>query len=177
MTYLSKSGTFQGQGARFSQHWFQSGNEATKKKQSKEELIRPAENDQSKAVLPPLTVLSDTPHCSSFQFDVLMNCGNSDPAHPSYPHGRLEAARINTAVKNGKGLISHYNINLTKTLDIYIPNWHEGWYFNLFVLFESYFVSWTFIKNFQKKNWRWKLTSIGLIWHPSQLIRSYKSSP
>ena len=118
-----------------------------------------------------------TPRCSSFQFDVLMNCGNSDPAHPSYPHGRLEAARINTAVKNGKGLISHYNINLTKTLDIYIPNWHEGWYFNLFVLFESYFVSWTFIKNFQKKNWRWKLTSIWLIWHPSQLIRSYKSSP
>jgi hypothetical protein len=47
-----------------------------------------------------------------------MNCGNSDPAHPSYPHGRLEAARINTAVKNGKGLISHYNINLTKTLAI-----------------------------------------------------------
>ena len=118
-----------------------------------------------------------TPRCSSFQFDVLMNCGNSDPAHPSYPHGRLEAARINTAVKNGKELISHYNINLTKTLDIYIPNWHEGWYFNLFVLFESYFVSWTFIKNFQKKNWRWKLTSIWLIWHPSQLIRSYKSSP
>ena len=121
--------------------------------------------------------LHSTPRCSSFQFDVLMNCGNSDPAHPSYPHGRLEAARINTAVKNGKGLISHYNINLTKTLDIYIPNWHEGWYFNLFVLFESYFVSWTFIKNFQKKNWRWKLTSIWLIWHPSQLIRSYKSSP
>ena len=118
-----------------------------------------------------------TPRCSSFQFDVLMNCGNSDPAHPSYPHGRLEAARINTAVKNGKGLISHYNINLTKTLDIYIPNWHEGWYFNLRVLFESYFVSWTFIKNFQKKNWRWKLTSIWLIWHPSQLIRSYKSCP
>ena len=59
-----------------------------------------------------------TPRCSSFQFDVLMNCGNSDPAHPSYPHGRLEAARINTAVKNGKGLISHYNINLTKTLAI-----------------------------------------------------------
>ena len=49
-----------------------------------------------------------------------MNCGNSDPAHPSYPHGRLEAARINTAVKNGKGLISHYNINLTKTLAILI---------------------------------------------------------
>ena len=121
--------------------------------------------------------LHSTPRCSSFQFDVLMNCGNSDPAHPSYPHGRLEAARINTAVKNGKGLISHYNINLTKTLDIYIPNWHEGWYFNLFVLFESYFVSWTFIKNFQKKNWRWKLTSTWLIWHPAQLIRSYKSSP
>ena len=56
--YSSKAGTFQGQGARFSQHWFQSGNEATKKKQSKEELIRPAENDQSKAVLPPLTVLT-----------------------------------------------------------------------------------------------------------------------
>ena len=81
-------------------------------------MIRPAENDQSKAVLPPLTVLSDTPHCSSFQFDVLMNCGNSDPAHPSYPHGRLEAARINTAVKNGKGLNSHYDMNLTKPLAI-----------------------------------------------------------
>ena len=47
-----------------------------------------------------------------------MNCGNSDPAHPSYPHGRLEAARINTVVKNGKGLISHYNMNFTKTLAI-----------------------------------------------------------
>ena len=29
--------------------------------------------------------LHSTPRCSSFQFDVLMNCGNSDPAHPSYP--------------------------------------------------------------------------------------------
>ena len=29
------------------------------------------------------------------------------------------------------------------------PNWHEGWYLYLLVLFGSDFVSWIFIKNFQ----------------------------
>ena len=29
------------------------------------------------------------------------------------------------------------------------PNWHEGWYFYLLVLFGSDFVCWIFIKNFQ----------------------------
>ena len=29
------------------------------------------------------------------------------------------------------------------------PNWHEGWYFYLLVIFGSNFASWIFIKNFQ----------------------------
>ena len=33
-----------------------------------------------------------------------------------------------------------------------------------------------FSKNF-KLFWRWKLRSIGLFWHPAQLIKSYKSCP
>ena len=56
------------------------------------------------------------------------------------------------------------------------PNWHEGWYFYLLVLFGSDFVSWIFIKNFQTF-WMWKLTSIGLIWHPTELIKSDKNAP
>ena len=48
------------------------------------------------------------------------------------------------------------------------PNWHEGWYFYLLVLFGSYFVS--FIKNFQT------LTSIELIWHHAKLSLIIKSS-
>ena len=41
------------------------------------------------------------------------------------------------------------------------PNWHEGWYFYLLVIFESDFVGWFFIENFQTFL-KWKLTSIGL---------------
>ena len=36
------------------------------------------------------------------------------------------------------------------------------------------FVSWICIKIFDIF-WRWKLTSIGLIWHPAKLIESYKT--
>ena len=50
------------------------------------------------------------------------------------------------------------------------PNWHEGWYFYLLVLFGSDFVSRIFIKNFQTF-WVWKLTSIELIWHLTELIK------
>ena len=45
-----------------------------------------------------------------------------------------------------------------------------GGYFYLLVLFGSDFVNWIFIKNFQFLG-RWKLTSIGLIWHPAKLIK------
>ena len=46
------------------------------------------------------------------------------------------------------------------------PNWHEGWYFYLLVIFGSDFVSCFFIKTFQTC-WRWKLTSSKLFWHPA----------
>ena len=68
-----------------------------KEKQSKEELIRPSVLRPKQKLCRHCALL-----CSSFQFDVLMNCGNSDPAHPSYPHGRLKAVWLNTAVKLGK---------------------------------------------------------------------------
>ena len=54
------------------------------------------------------------------------------------------------------------------------PNWHEGWYFYPLVIFGSNFVSWFFIKTFQTFL-MWKLTSMGLSWHPAQLIESFKS--
>ena len=38
--------------------------------------------------------------------------------------------------------------------------------------FGSDFDCW--VKNFQPF-WRWKLTSIGLVWHPARLIESYKT--
>ena len=56
------------------------------------------------------------------------------------------------------------------------PNWHEGRHFPPPVLFGPDFVSWIFTKKFQTF-WRWKLTSIGLIWHPTELIKSYKNAP
>ena len=59
---------------------------------------------------------------------------------------------------------------------LFNPNWHEGWYFYLLVIFGSDFVSWFFIKTFQTF-WRWKFISIGLFWHPAQLIESFKSCP
>ena len=46
--------------------------------------------------------------------------------------------------------------------------------FHPLVFFGSDFDSWVFIKNF----WRWKLRSIGLIWHAVELIESsYKTCP
>ena len=45
----------------------------------------------------------------------------------------------------------------------------------LLVIFGSDFVSWILIKNFHF--WRWKWTSIGLIWHPAKLFESYKNAP
>ena len=34
-----------------------------------------------------------------------------------------------------------------------------------------------FLPKISKLSWRWKLTSIGLIWHPDKLIESYKKCP
>ena len=34
-----------------------------------------------------------------------------------------------------------------------------------------------FLSKISKLFWRWKLTSIGLIWHPAKLIESYKKCP
>ena len=56
---------------------------------------------------------------------------------------------------------------------VFNPNWHEGGYFYLLVLS----VSPEFLSKFSKLFWRWKLKSIGLIWHPSELIESYKKCP
>ena len=47
------------------------------------------------------------------------------------------------------------------------PNWHEGWYFYLLVIFESDFS----IETFQTFL-RWKFKSIGLFWHSAQFIES-----
>ena len=33
------------------------------------------------------------------------------------------------------------------------------------------------LSKISKLFWRWKLTSIGLIWHPAKLIESYKKRP
>ena len=54
------------------------------------------------------------------------------------------------------------------------PNWHEGGHFPPPILFGSECVSWFFLSNISKINWRWKLTSIGLFWHSAKLIESYK---
>ena len=50
----------------------------------------------------------------------------------------------------------------------------QGTFHPLF-LFGSDFVCWILIK-ISKLFWRWKLTSIWLIWHPAKLIESYKKS-
>ena len=34
-----------------------------------------------------------------------------------------------------------------------------------------------FLPKISKLFWKWKLTSIGLIWHPDKLIESYKKCP
>ena len=68
------------------------------------------------------------------------------------------------------------NENKNKSTYIGNPNWHEGWYFYLLVIFWSDFVSWFFIKTFQTF-WRWKLTSIRLFCHTAQHIESFKSFP
>ena len=50
------------------------------------------------------------------------------------------------------------------------PNWHEGGHFPLvfppIILFLIRFCQLIFYRKFFKHFWRWKLTSIWLIWHP-----------
>ena len=45
---------------------------------------------------------------------------------------------------------------------------------SLLVLLGSGFVSW-FKSKFSRLLWGWKLTSIGLLWHPAKLLDSYKN--
>ena len=55
-------------------------------------------------------------------------------------------------------------------IDLLNSSWHDrGGYFYLLVFFGSDFVSWILSK-IPKTFWRWKFTSIGLIWHPAKLI-------
>ena len=66
------------------------------------------------------------------------------------------------------------------------PNWHEGGNFPIIVLFGSWLelkelsnkvdqnLSAEFLSKNLKLFWRWKLTSIELIWHHDKLIHSYK---
>ena len=53
------------------------------------------------------------------------------------------------------------------------PNWHEGWSFYLLDILGSDFFQLIFFQTFHTF-WRWKLTSMGLIWHPAKLIETYK---
>ena len=48
--------------------------------------------------------------------------------------------------------------------------------FYLFLIFDQILSAEFFIKTFQTF-WRWKLTSIGLLWHPAQLIEFFKGCP
>ena len=50
------------------------------------------------------------------------------------------------------------------------PNWHEGGHFLLLVLFWIRFLS-----KISNLFWRWKLTSIQLIWHAAKVIESCKN--
>ena len=56
------------------------------------------------------------------------------------------------------------------------PNWHRRGHFYPLVLVGSDFVNWFFSK-ISKLFWWWKLTSIGLFWHPVQVSNSKKSCP
>ena len=74
---------------------------------------------------------------------------------------RMRQAGHRKTIQSSALGLRHFKIG-TKTL--INPNWHEGWYLYLLVIFWSDFVSWFFIKTFQTV-WRWKLTLIRLFWH------------
>ena len=68
----------------------------------------------------------------------------------------------------------------TKMSPTFNHNWHEGDTF-ISLSFLDQILSADFLSKISKLFWRWKSTSIGLIWHPVKLIESkaleYKVSP
>ena len=62
--------------------------------------------------------------------------------------GPLQFTKWILSSKNISGVHHHcvYRFSCLETLN---PNWYEGWYFYLLVIFGSVFVSWILIKNFQ----------------------------
>ena len=72
-------------------------------------------------------------------------------------------------------LLSHAATQGLSTLSLWpCLAWERALYPYIFV--RSDFVSWFFFLN-SKLFWMWKLWSIGLFWHPAQLLKSYKSCP
>ena len=56
------------------------------------------------------------------------------------------------------------------------PNWHEAGHFPLPCPFLGQILSAEFSSKITKLFWRWKLTSMGLIWHPAKLIWFYQNA-
>ena len=52
------------------------------------------------------------------------------------------------------------------------PNWHEAG--RIYPPY-NFRMSAEFLSKISKHFWRWKLRSIGIIWHPAKLIESYKT--
>ena len=47
----------------------------------------------------------------------------------------------------------------------------------IFLFFLGQILSAEFLSKISNIFWRWKLTSVGLIWQPAKLIESYKKMP
>ena len=71
---------------------------------------------------------------------------------------RFKNKNVRKRNKQSIGIVSSKQLRIIFPLLNHI--WPQGWYFYLFVLFGSDFVSWIFIKKFIT-SWRWKIFSMG----------------
>ena len=71
-------------------------------------------------------------------------------------------------------LVGNENYSIQGLLN---PNWHMRSDTFISLSFLDQILSADFLSKISKLFWRWKLTKIGLIWHPAKLIKSYKKFP